>query len=52
MDPNTEKKKTPLAFYRRPDVLQIGKELLGKALFTKFEGKLTGGIIIETESYK
>lgn len=52
MDPNTEKKKTPLTFYRRPDVLQIGKELLGKLLFTKFDGKLTGGIIIETESYK
>ena len=38
-------------FYQRSDVVQIARELLGKYLFTKFEGKLTGGIITETEAY-
>jgi DNA-3-methyladenine glycosylase len=41
----------PLKFYQRDDLLTIAKELLGKWLFTDFEGKLTGGIIIETEAY-
>ena len=39
-------------FYQRDDVVQIARELLGKYLFTKFEGKLTGGIITETEAYE
>jgi DNA-3-methyladenine glycosylase len=39
------------SFYQRDDVVQIARELLGKYLFTKFDGKLTGGIIIETEAY-
>ena len=47
-----QKKKTPLNFFRQKDVLQIGKDLIGKQLFTQFDGKLTGGMIIETESYK
>ncbi len=38
-------------FYLREDVVQIAKELLGKYLFTKFNGTLTGGIISETEAY-
>jgi len=38
-------------FYLRDDVVQIAKELLGKYLFTKFNGKITGGIISETEAY-
>ncbi|MEO5572600.1 MAG: DNA-3-methyladenine glycosylase [Bacteroidia bacterium] len=38
-------------FYLREDVVQIAKELLGKYLFTKFDGKLTGGVISETEAY-
>ena len=38
-------------FYLRDDVVQISKELLGKYLFTNFNGKLTGGIITETEAY-
>jgi len=52
MGTQTKKKKTPLTFYRGSEILQIGKELLGKYLFTRFDGKLTGGMIIETESYK
>ncbi len=37
--------------YKNPDVLEAGKNLLGLGLFTKIDGSLTGGIIIETESY-
>jgi DNA-3-methyladenine glycosylase len=42
----------PKSFYQRPDVVLIAKELLGKHLFTCFEGELTGGIITETEAYE
>lgn len=38
-------------FYRRVDTLQIAQELLGKYVFTKFDGALTGGMIVETEAY-
>lgn len=38
-------------FYVREDVVQIAKDLLGKYLFTMIEGKLTAGIITETEAY-
>jgi DNA-3-methyladenine glycosylase len=40
------------SFYQREDVLTIGRELLGKFLFTNIGGEMTGGMIIETESYK
>jgi len=52
MEVKKQNKKIPLAFYRRKNVLQIGKELLGQYLFTQFDGQLTGGKIIETEGYK
>ncbi len=38
-------------FYIRENVVQIAKELLGKVLVTKVNGKLTAGIITETEAY-
>lgn len=38
-------------FYLREDVVQISKELLGKYIFTKIAGKITSGIITETEAY-
>lgn len=38
-------------FYLRDDVVQISKDLLGKYLFTKIDGKVTAGIITETEAY-
>lgn len=44
--------KLPFSFYRQEDVIEIAKNLLGKYLFTKIDGKITGGIIIETEGYK
>jgi DNA-3-methyladenine glycosylase len=39
-------------FYLRENVLTISKELLGKFLYTNFNGQLTGGMITETEAYK
>ena len=38
-------------FYLRDDVVLIARELLGKILYTKFNGELCGGIITETEAY-
>jgi len=38
-------------FYRRFDVLQISKDLLGKYLFTEIDGEVAGGKIVETEAY-
>jgi DNA-3-methyladenine glycosylase len=38
-------------FYTRPEVVRISKELLGKYLFTRIGGVLTGGMIVETEAY-
>jgi DNA-3-methyladenine glycosylase len=38
-------------FYQREDVVATAADLLGKYLFTKRNGKLTGGIITETEAY-
>ena len=40
-------------FYLNPDVIELGKLLLGKFLFTKIDNEaVTGGMIVETESYK
>lgn len=39
------------SFYLRDDVVEIARELLGKALFTNVRGKKSGGIIVETEAY-
>lgn len=41
----------PLSFYQSTDVVSIAQNLLGKGLFTNFDGAVTGGIIIETEAY-
>ena len=40
------------SFYTRQDVVQIARELIGKFIFTNFDGQLTSGIIIETEAYE
>jgi DNA-3-methyladenine glycosylase len=39
-------------FYTRSDVVIIARELLGKLLVTQFEGKVSSGIITETEAYE
>lgn len=44
-------KKLSIEFYRRNDVLQIAKELLGKILVTKWNGTITSGRIVECEAY-
>jgi len=44
-------KKLSPAFYRRHDVVQVAKELLGKILVTRWDGVLTAGRIVETEAY-
>ncbi len=46
------KKKLAHSFYLDDDVVAISKKLLGKYLFTSIGGKVTGGMIIETEAYK
>jgi DNA-3-methyladenine glycosylase len=43
--------KLPPSFYQQEDVVSLAKQLLGKLLFTYVDGKLTGGIITETEAY-
>lgn len=43
--------KLEVSFYKRNDVARIARELLGKALFTRQNGALTGGMIVETEAY-
>ncbi len=44
-------KKLPVTFYRREEVLQIAKELLGKILVTRWKGVATSGRIVEVEAY-
>jgi DNA-3-methyladenine glycosylase len=39
------------SFYQRTQVVAIARDLLGKCLFTRKQGKTTGGIIVETEAY-
>ncbi len=38
-------------FYTRESVTQIAKELIGKVIYTRFNGDITSGIITETEAY-
>lgn len=38
-------------FYTRNHVVEIAKDLLGKILVTKINGRITSGIIVETEAY-
>ena len=44
--------KLPLAFFQRPDVLAVARELLGKHLYTNIDGIITAGRIVETEAYR
>lgn len=47
----SESMKLEKDFYLSEDVVSLSKDLLGKYLFTKIDGKLTAGIITETEAY-
>lgn len=44
-------KPLDLDFYRRADVVQVAKDLLGKFLYSRVNDILVGGEIIETEAY-
>jgi len=44
--------KLTYSFYQNTNVNDIAVQLLGKLLFTRIDGELTGGIIVETEAYK
>ena len=43
--------KIERSFYTREDVTLVARDLLGKFLFTKFDGVITGGFITEAEAY-
>mgnify|MGYP000700481143 CR=1 FL=1 len=43
--------KLPATFFEQKNVVKIARELLGKVLFTKIDGIVTGGMIVETEAY-
>lgn len=43
--------KLPESFYERTNVVRIARELLGKSLYTRIDGVVTGGMIVETEAY-
>ena len=42
----------PQEFYLSTNVVQIAKDLLGKKLISNIGGKITSGIIVETEAYE
>ena len=42
----------PLEYFQIDDVVFLSQNLLGKILFTYFDNKLTGGMIVETEAYR
>ncbi|MBL7736912.1 MAG: DNA-3-methyladenine glycosylase, partial [Chitinophagaceae bacterium] len=44
-------KKLGPSFYDRSEVTVIARELLGKVLVTRFDGKTVSGRIVETEAY-
>ncbi len=48
---NTIMKKLPVQFYKRANVVLIARELIGKVIFTNFDGLITAGRIVETEAY-
>lgn len=43
--------KLPVDFYRRDDVIEVARDLLGKVLCTKIDGRTTAAVITETEAY-
>ena len=43
--------KLDVTFYERPSVVKVARELLGKVLVTKLDGRRTSGRIVEVEAY-
>ncbi len=50
MKPAPRKKRLPRTFYDR-STLQVARDLLGKLLMRRSDGRWIGGMIIETEAY-
>ncbi|MBF4505335.1 DNA-3-methyladenine glycosylase [Flavobacterium sp. JLP] len=48
---NKEPRKLQLSYFLNNDVIFLAKDLLGKVLFTQIDGKITAGVIVETEAY-
>lgn len=46
------KKLLDKSYFLNRDVLDLSKDLLGKSIETIFNGRLTSGIIVETEAYR
>lgn len=44
-------KKLEPSYYHQADTLSIARDLLGKVLFTRWEGRCTAGRVVETEAY-
>lgn len=44
-------KPLPASFYQHNDIVRIARDLLGKIVVTLSDGKLTSGMIVETEAY-
>ena len=42
----------PQIFYESTDVVNLAKKLLGTIVISDIEGKITSGIIVETEAYR
>jgi DNA-3-methyladenine glycosylase len=40
-----------VSFYQRKNVLQVARDLLGKIIYTNWDGKITAARIVETEAY-
>jgi len=43
--------KLPESYYLDNDVVKLSRDLIGKYLFTRLDGVVTGGYIVETEAY-
>lgn len=44
--------KIPIVYYLIDDVVALSRDLIGKMLMTNIDGRLTGGMIVETEAYR
>jgi DNA-3-methyladenine glycosylase len=43
--------KLPFSLYQDTNVVRVARNLLGKQLWTNFDGNLTAGLIVEVEAY-
>lgn len=44
--------KLPISFYQRNNAVLVARELIGKHVYTRINGTVTGGVIVETEAYQ